>query len=472
MKKAVSSIAIFALLFSGIAQEETSLVFKLADFLGAVKNYHPVALQSDLVLDMADAERLKARGGFEPKISGDFNQKEYDGKRYYQYYDMGVKIPTYLGMSVYGGYELSDGIYTNPDRTTPSNGLAYAGLEVSLLEGLFTDQRRNDLRIAKLAQKASVYQRRLIRNELLFNATKAYYDWALKWHQVDTYNQAMDLANERFRQVSQNVRVGEEAAIDTLEALLQVQARQATLNELQQQLQAAEVELTKYLWTENMEALSMNPQMRPPSIASLHALQRPNEEEFEKNKNLLDSLHPQLNLMRTQLAQFEQQNRWQREQLKPELNLKFQVLNPVGDQFQNPTGVNNYKAGVHFETPILIRKERAELQKNKLKISELEWKTTDQRQKLNVEFEQARQEQQLWYSQQNLLEQTVNNYLRLLDGERQKFQTGESNLFLVNQRELFYLNSQMKFLESLTKYQMSRAKMFLVMGQFEEVYIP
>jgi hypothetical protein len=38
-----------------------------------------------------------------------------------------------------------------------------------------------------------------------------------------------------------------------------------------------------------------------------------------------------------------------------------------------------------------------------------------------------------------------------LEGEQNKFSAGESSLFMVNSRELGYINAQIKYLELLTK---------------------
>ncbi len=55
------------------------------------------------------------------------------------------------------------------------------------------------------------------------------------------------------------------------------------------------------------------------------------------------------------------------------------------------------------------------------------------------------------FDQANLYVQTVDNYSKLLTGERKKFDAGESSLFMVNSREVGYINSQIKYNELVTK---------------------
>jgi hypothetical protein len=45
--------------------------------------------------------------------------------------------------------------------------------------------------------------------------------------------------------------------------------------------------------------------------------------------------------------------------------------------------------------------------------------------------------------------QNASDYQRLLNGEKQKFSGGESSLFMVNSRELNYIASRIKLIESI-----------------------
>jgi outer membrane protein TolC len=54
--------------------------------------------------------------------------------------------------------------------------------------------------------------------------------------------------------------------------------------------------------------------------------------------------------------------------------------------------------------------------------------------------------------QVDLYSDAVNNYERLLRGEQQKFNTGESSLFLINSREVSLIQAELKLVELLTKF--------------------
>ena len=56
-----------------------------------------------------------------------------------------------------------------------------------------------------------------------------------------------------------------------------------------------------------------------------------------------------------------------------------------------------------------------------------------------------------------LYNQTVNNYQKLLELENTRFQLGESTFFLINSREIKYLETQIKLAKLLSEYRIALA---------------
>ncbi|MEY3592889.1 MAG: hypothetical protein RLZZ38_1883, partial [Bacteroidota bacterium] len=80
-------------------------------FLLTVLEQHPLAKQANLIPEFAETYVLKARGGFDPKINYDLNQKYYGDKLYYSLSDAQLKIPTWYGLSLKTGLEQNRGVY-------------------------------------------------------------------------------------------------------------------------------------------------------------------------------------------------------------------------------------------------------------------------------------------------------------------------------------------------------------------------
>ena len=170
MKKICLLIA-FLTLFGLNAQEVDSLVLNFREYLGYVKSFHPVARQAELNIDMGQAELLRARGAFDPKIEVDYDRKKFRGTEYWDRLNTTFKIPTWYGIELKGTFQQVSGDFTNPDEFLPDDGLFSAGVSVSLLDGLWINERMATLKQAKFFREQTKADRDLLVNEILFSGS-------------------------------------------------------------------------------------------------------------------------------------------------------------------------------------------------------------------------------------------------------------------------------------------------------------
>ena len=181
-------------------------LLSLNNFLQLVKRNHPLAKQAGLIIKFAEANTLAARGGFDPKLFYEFNNKFFDSKNYYQLGNGGFKVPTWFGMEFKAGYEQNQGAYLNPENTTSNKGLMYSQISLPLLQGLMIDERRSTLKQAKLFQELSVFEQINTLNELLYKAGKTYWDWHLSFASLQVFQNALSLSQERFDAVKRTLK--------------------------------------------------------------------------------------------------------------------------------------------------------------------------------------------------------------------------------------------------------------------------
>ena len=55
----------------------------LDEYLGFIKEFHPLVKQANLEVSQAQAGILAARGGFDPKIEIDYEKKEFKSTDYF-----------------------------------------------------------------------------------------------------------------------------------------------------------------------------------------------------------------------------------------------------------------------------------------------------------------------------------------------------------------------------------------------------
>ena len=70
-------IALLLLPVLQYGQTQDSIVLNFEEYLQMVKTFHPVVRQARLKADLGDAELLKARGGFDPKIEANYDRKDF-----------------------------------------------------------------------------------------------------------------------------------------------------------------------------------------------------------------------------------------------------------------------------------------------------------------------------------------------------------------------------------------------------------
>ena len=104
-----------------------------------------------------------------------------------------------------------------------------------------------------------------------------------------------------------------------------------------------------------------------------------------------------------------------------------------------------------FSVPIFLRKERGALRLAQLKVQEKQLDFEIKSATLRYRTTTALNEWSNSVGQVEFYARTVQDYSRLLEAEQRLLYVGESSLFLVNSRELSYINAALKLLELLTK---------------------
>ncbi len=249
--------------------QQDSAVVNFNSFMELVKANHPMSKQADLLLETGDATLRKAKGSFDPILKSTYDSKQFDDKNYYQLNSNSLTVPTGLGIAVKAGYDNNQGVFVNPENQLPQNGLAYAGIAVPLGNGLFFDERRQAVRQAEVFNRATQLERQLMLNQLIFEASKAYWDWYSAWNTYAILDESVELAEFRFGGVRESFYQGDVPAIDTLEAFVLVQNRQVARNDGFIKMQKALLEASNYLWSENMEPLVLREASRPVENESL-----------------------------------------------------------------------------------------------------------------------------------------------------------------------------------------------------------
>jgi outer membrane protein TolC len=457
------ALFVFFSIFSFLAHSQEQ-VFTLQAFYDQLMIGHPVIRQANLLSAFGKQEVRLARGNFDPKINSYFDEKFFKSVEYYRTWDSELKIPTITGIDLKVGYELNRGEFLNSREVVPSNGLIYAGVAVPLAQGLLFDARRAALREAQYARDILEAERVKIINKAILQATKDYWAWYLAHHQLRVNQKGYDLAKVRYEGIIDRVIQGDAAGIDSVEAKITLQQRDVTLRESQVILNNARLMLSNHLWNQDSNPIELVPN----AVPTLTINELNGETNLEELLTYAQQNHPELLKLNLKIKQLQVGRRLAIEMLKPVINLNYNLLgqDPIFNNSNSGAFFrNNYKYGVSFYFPLFLRKERAKLQQTNIKLGQTEFERTQANREIlnsiNAFYNDLKNLETLLTIQESM----VNNYQILVSGEQEKFDNGESSLFLVNTREATLLSAELKFIELQFKYAKTRAELVWAAGK-------
>ena len=431
------------------------------EFLGYVKKYHPLVKSAQLEINMAQANLMMARGGFDPKIEADFDQKQFMGKEYYSVFNSSFKIPTWYGIEVKAGFDNSEGIFVNPENSLPNQGLTSLGITVPVGQGLFINQRMADLRKAKIQIRLSQAERKLQAIEVLYNASLAYFNWKRNHSEVQLYSNYLDNASVRYKGILTLIKNGDKPAIDSVEAGIVVKTRRWNLEESKLKLAKSKLDLSNYLWSDNTIPLELQDDVLPENKLELTI-----GETLKINKLITDTIsienHPKINSLENKLAIMEVDRKLKANSLLPKMDVGYHYLSEPN--YWNDTNFNNYKVGVNFKFPLFLRKERGSLQLAKLKIQDTKLTLDLERIQLKNKITAQQTEIKSIEKQLQLISSLVLGNGQMLQSEERLFSLGESSIFLINARENNLVSIQLTQLGLENRFLNSNAELFKIMA--------
>jgi outer membrane protein TolC len=331
--------------------------------------------------------------------------------------------------------------------------LFYAGVSVPVLRGLLTDVRRNQLRQAQLLKGLNDAEQVSQINKLLLSAAKVYWDWQQSYAQFELTKENYLLAKNRKDFIVSRILGGEEKPIDSVEAWVEYKRREGMLAEMELAFRNSSIELSNYLWDENNNALQLAPTVIPSEMGS--EIQKISIDSIRVLSNNAEDIHPDIQKLKVKLQQTQLERKLAIENLKPQLNLEyipFQTYTSGSKDEVDGLFMKNYKLGVTFYSSVLLRKERGKLDLTNYKLQQNQFYLQQGRREVlnNIleSYNSLNTSQQLIEIQREL----VSNAILLRNAEETRFESGESSLFLVNQRERGLLEAQTKLAETVAKY--------------------
>ncbi|MGV3459756.1 MAG: TolC family protein [Flavobacterium sp.] len=427
-----------------------------SEYLGYVKKYHPMVRQANLTISSAQAALMSARGAFDPKIEVDFAEKEFKGTEYYSLLNSSFKIPTWYGIEVKAAFDNSEGMYVNPQNTTPNSGLTSLGVSIPLAQGLLINRRMADLRSSKIQLRLSEAERKLQATDAIYLAAIAYFDWKKAFDEVRLYRTYLEFAETRYLGITKLIEAGDKPGIDSIEAGILVKSRKLSLAEASLKLTKARLEMSNFIWIDNFP-VELEEHMVPDGDVAASIAEELNLNDFATAAPDVEN-HPKIVTLRSKLDILEVERRYKANLLLPQLDISYNYLSEPS-YFSNYR-LEDYKVGLNFSLPIFLRKERGGLRLAKLKIQDGQLDLDLERVALKNKIAARQAEIASVREQKKFIDGLVQDYTVMLQSEERLFSFGESSMFLINSRENAVVSAKLSQIGMENRLLQSAAELF------------
>jgi cobalt-zinc-cadmium efflux system outer membrane protein len=402
-----------------------------AAVLGAVERWLPPLARAVQDLRIAEADVVGSQGAF------DLNLKA-DGSLDRGYYDnetgrvMAERAFPLLGASAFGGYRLGRGVYAPYDQKaqTLSNGELAAGLTVPLLRDRATDARRTELRIATDGVRLADASLARVRLSAYRDALARYWDAVAAAEQWRVQVALLRLAEERTRQLSEAVALGQIATVERTDNERAVRQRRAAVVAARRTFEQQAIDLS----------LSLRDAAGAPRMVTADELVLPADDAAaapDETASLEAAVRrrPELRALDARRAQLSASEALARNTLLPQLNLFSEAARDLGTGPESRIG-SSWKAGVTFSLPLQRRRATGQSLRAAAALTGLDLERRFAADRIHAEVRDALS---AWRAADDAValvrdELVLARELEAL--ERDRFQLGDSTQFLVNLREL------------------------------------
>ena len=169
--------------------------------------------------------------------------------------------------------------------------------------------------------------------------------------------------------------------------------------------------------------------------------------------------HPKVQALETKVKMLEIERRLAANRLLPRADFGYSYLFQP-DSFDASRRFDDYKVGFNFYFPIFIRKERGNLQRAKLALTDANLSLKFETRQLENKIQAAQTEIVSLEKQASLMRELVRDTGTMLNAEIRLFEAGESSLFLLNTRENTLISSRLSEIAVRNRLLSAHAKLF------------
>lgn len=428
----------------------------------------PAVLAAHNKREMARGEKRSAEGGFDTILKM-YSRSSLAGQYQNENVDIGFEQPTdFYGVSFFGGYRRGIGNYPvyEGKSATATAGEVRAGINIPLWRNREVDRRRTNLAQSELSQMMASheYDHQLL--DLERQATYRYWDWVLAGRRSTIAKNLLDLAISRNEAIHQRIKLGDLAAIDADENQRAVLERRERLIAAERGLEQAAIQLSLYLRSPEGETLMPTVEDLPDGFPDAQSHPHQNIEHLIETAL---TNRPDLRRLEQNIRHAELEHQLARNQNQPNVDLVISGAQDFGVSQNYLVNRSEFYAGVSIDIPVQQRVAEGKSITAEANVLRLKADLTLLEDRIRNEIKDALSAINASYKRIQIAEDHRQIATKLEDAEKSRYELGESNLMIVNLRELATGDAALTYADALNGYHRALADFRFASGDFTHI---
>ncbi len=278
----------------------------------------------------------------------------------------------------------------------------------------------------------------LTRIGVQYRALSAYWRWVTAGRRLEVYENLLALAEARMRGLEEEVRLGARARIFLTENRQNITRRQILVAQSRQDFVSAANALSLYLREPDGEPVIPDAARLPPAPDTLPGAENGDLDGATLDAALLAmSRRPDLRVIATDIERARLRLALDKNALKPRLDLRYEVSRDFGDIGEGGISRDSTDniVGLKLVAPLQRRDARGRVRAAESQLEALQQRRRGFRDQLEVELRNIVVDLNVSRQLRALAAQEVEQSEIMQQAERDRFEDGASDFFLVNIRE-------------------------------------
>lgn len=432
-------------------------VTSLREFLSLVERTNPTLRAASLEPEVADADLQAALGRFDPFLAVTYQSKFKSGQDKLTVLEGAIEQPLDMifGPKLKAAFQRGSGFSINPEDLTSGAGEASLGVSMPLLQGVFTDARRNQLRKAELRPDAAKAQFTIERNALLRMAALRYIDWSEAVENVVVADTLLALSKRRQEFIIRRSVSGESAMIDSTEGSQEVRRREGERLRVLRLAEQLGIEVNGMVFNAGLRSFDLTlerPTALTGTVDSIRSVQGA--------VSVALAARPELRRAQLSLQTARLDSGLAREFMRP--NLEFDA-GLVALNASAP-GSLDYKFGLRMQQPLLFRQASAGVQTTSIAVNRAEFALQLAERVVEVDVRNALIALERSIERRVIAQEEVRLAMIMVTAEQRRFSAGDASLLTVNLRERFYGEALQRLVSAKADVERSNIALLWAMG--------